>query len=158
MHQIVSFFEVSWSILVSLLEVYYCGQWWEWKMGTALNVLLLEIRTHQAGTFPLIEYPGQWTWSFGYLLHVMILMREVDVFFSCLVSLTFSFLLLERQWLKQPFAWPADCDQIGGPMSILAFQKALLMDSLAYIAWITYCCKCFLRQPWCLVDCQPWPV
>ena len=44
-----------------------------WELGTALDVLLLEIRTHQAGKVPLTEYPCQWTWSFGYLLHVMIL-------------------------------------------------------------------------------------
>ncbi|KAK6241839.1 hypothetical protein QUC31_014496 [Theobroma cacao] len=48
----------------------------------------------------------------------------------------------------------SDCEQIGGPMAILAFQKALLIDSSSYIARITNCCKCFLRQPWCLFGRQ----
>lgn len=64
----------------------------------------------------------------------------------------------DRTWIFMWWQSFTYCEQIGGPMAILAFQKALLIDSSSYIARITNCCKCFLRQPWCLFGRQLWHV
>jgi hypothetical protein len=99
--------------------------------------------TNQAGTPPLTDYPCKWTWPLGSRINVGLLTfwfgrswsevldacHDPDVGWWCfffpllgvihfLLSLFPLYIYWTRQWLKQPFAWLADCDQLGGPIFI----------------------------------------